>query len=84
MSINLYDLASSIQPEQLADYESKIIYKVGRGRFFYLVKQDDAVYMRMSGSEAQLLFYVWEGDKWEQTTLENYKTAAEIWKDEIS
>lgn len=79
--MNLYQLASQIKPESLKDRESKVIWK-SNTQFAYLFKVDGEVYLRLSGSQFQCLFYIHTHEGWLQTNLEIYKEIVSLWQDE--
>jgi hypothetical protein len=85
--VSLYELAKRVDPEQIEEYESKVIWK-GNDRFVYLIRENNAVYLRLSGSEIQLVFYDLEpepyGQNWLIATEQEYKEIVELWQSEIT
>jgi hypothetical protein len=80
--VNLYELAKKVNPGNLCDHEGKVIWKSSNGRFAYMIRIDDVVYLRMSFSQAQLAFYVLLIEEWDIATVSSYKEIAELWQTE--
>lgn len=78
--MNLYELAKQVTPSSLADHESKVIWSGNRGMFAYLIRLDDAVFLRMSFSQAQLEFFTLIIEDWDIATFSSYKEIAELWQ----
>jgi hypothetical protein len=80
--LNLYELAQEITPDQLKDHQSKVIWK-GNGAFAYLIRIDNEIYLRLNGSQFQLLFYWLDsfGD-WVIAKFNDYKELTILWQDE--
>jgi hypothetical protein len=82
--VSLYELAKQVKPDQLEDHESKVIWKGTQGNFAYLIRLFDEIYLRLSGSQLQMLFYYWSGmyKEWILSSEIQYKEIAQLWQDE--
>lgn len=82
--MNFYELASQVSPDELGDHQSRVIWsRQGSGRFAYLIRIDDCVFMRVSGCTVQLAFYTWTGSEWRKATLQEYEEVVDVWQTEI-
>lgn len=79
--MNLYELACEVSPDALGDQESKVIWK-NSVAFVYLFRSDGEIFLRMSGSVFQMIFYTWDGQVWQRATMQQYNKVREIWADE--
>lgn len=82
--MNLYELAKQVKPESLDTYDSIVVWNGTQGNFVYLIRISDEIYLRLSGSQFQLLFYYWSGmyKEWVIATEIQYKEMAQLWQDE--
>lgn len=79
--MTLYELAKKVNLSELADHQSKVIWSSGNGVFAYMIKLEDTVYLRVSFSQAQMIFYVLIADEWVDITSDYlYKEITELWK----
>jgi hypothetical protein len=81
--VSIYELAKRVDPGELADHESKVIWNGGNGNFAYLFRDDKYIMLRLSGSQFQLPFYAQSMDgSWEIVSEDIYKETAQLWQDE--
>lgn len=77
--MSIYQIAAHVQPSTFENYSGKVIWKGARSEFAYLFRIDEVIYLRMSFSIAQLIFFTLYRDNWLTVNENLYKEIVELW-----